>query len=445
MTRAHWQVGLLIAAMAVAGARWEIAAEEPTSLVMRADAGRLERITRAVRDLRAAAQPQPRSGELLDVRTVFHVHSHLSHDSRGKPEEILAAARKLGIQAVFMTEHSTPDRRHLRDQWRGLREGVLFVAGTELSEGLLLFRADDVEWQNQTARTLLERLQGTDSIALICHPEQRTDWDLPAFAGMEIYNTHADMEEHREELSQLTSNLANAPRLYGLLKAFERFPAAGFAAIFDPPRLNLRLWDRFNQQRRVVGIAGNDAHQNTGLVVQVAERTIQVRDRAGAVLAEVNRNQIPPALFGRVVWRTGDELINQLLDPYEISLGYVTTHLLAPEVSEAALFEALLAGRAYVAFDWIADPSGFTFTASDGETTALMGGEVRATPTTRLHGFASLACEWRIVRNGQVLGKDTGRRLSFAASEPGTYRVEAWLTVAGEPTPWIYSNPIYVR
>jgi hypothetical protein len=29
--------------------------------------------------------------------------------------------------------------------------------------------------------------------------------------------------------------------------------------------------------------------------------------------------------------------------------------------------------------------------------------------------------------------------------EPGNYRIEAWLTVAGARTIWILSNPIYVR
>ncbi len=33
----------------------------------------------------------------------------------------------------------------------------------------------------------------------------------------------------------------------------------------------------------------------------------------------------------------------------------------------------------------------------------------------------------------------------YAATEPGAYRLEAWLRLDDEWRPWLYSNPIYVR
>ena len=36
-------------------------------------------------------------------------------------------------------------------------------------------------------------------------------------------------------------------------------------------------------------------------------------------------------------------------------------------------------------------------------------------------------------------------RSKLAVSEPGNYRVEAWLNVAGEDRIWILSNPLYIR
>ncbi|MBI3911143.1 MAG: hypothetical protein HY320_09445 [Armatimonadetes bacterium] len=421
-------------------------AERPDSLLARADTGRLQKITRNVRQLRAAAQPQPRSGDLLDVRAVIHAHSYLSHDSQGTPEEILAAARKTGVRALFMTDHYTPDRRHLKEALRGERDGILCIPGTELTDGLLLFRADEVPFDNETpAPALLEQLNGRGALAFICHPEARTNWDLPPFPAMEIYNTHADLEDHAAELKELAGNASNVPQLYAILNAFERFPAAGFACIFDLPTLNLRVWDQLTQKRKVTGIAGNDSHQNLGIVVEVGDKKLMVKDRSGKVLTELNRNLVPPPLFGRLLWKTGEKVVDRILDPYELSFGYVSTHILAPEVSEPALFDALLAGRAYVAFDWLADPSGFSFTGAAGESHALMGSDLPAGPDTRLEARASLACRWRLLRNGQPAGDGQGREFTALATQPGVYRVEAWLDVAEEPLPWVYSNPIYVR
>ena len=52
----------------------------------------------------------------------------------------------------------------------------------------------------------------------------------------------------------------------------------------------------------------------------------------------------------------------------------------------------------------------------------------------------------KLLRNGEVIleNKDAAS-IEVPADQPGNYRVEVWLTLAGEPRPWILSNPIYVR
>jgi acetyl esterase/lipase len=44
-----------------------------------------------------------------------------------------------------------------------------------------------------------------------------------------------------------------------------------------------------------------------------------------------------------------------------------------------------------------------------------------------------------------MVAESTGTEVTFTPTEPGAYRVEAWLTVDGEQRPWIYSNPIYLE
>ena len=50
-----------------------------------------------------------------------------------------------------------------------------------------------------------------------------------------------------------------------------------------------------------------------------------------------------------------------------------------------------------------------------------------------------------VLRGGQEVARETGTRLEYAAKEPGVYRAEVWVTVAGEERPWIYANPIRVE
>src|SRR5438045_5680066 len=52
-------------------------------------------------------------------------------------------------------------------------------------------------------------------------------------------------------------------------------------------------------------------------------------------------------------------------DPYEVSFRSVSTHILARELSDTAVRDSLRKGHAYVAHDWLCDPAGFSFKASN--------------------------------------------------------------------------------
>jgi hypothetical protein len=133
-------------------------------------------------------------------------------------------------------------------------------------------------------------------------------------------------------------------------------------------------------------------------------------------------------------------------DPYERSLRYVSTHLLASSLDETVVRETLRAGHVYVAHDWLADPTGFAFVVQrHGKRLAVMGDEIEAQPGLTLRTATTLPAQLKLFRNGTLLKSVQGDRLDFAPREAGVYRVEAWLTLDGEERPWIYSNPIYVR
>src|SRR5262249_10945428 len=141
----------------------------------------------------------------------------------------------------------------------------------------------------------------------------------------------------------------------------------------------------------------------------------------------------------------GDTLFKIQLDPYEVSLRHVGTHLLLTDLNEAAVRDALEKGRAFVGFDWIADSTGFDFAAVSPSGRHEMGGRVPLKPSLKLHAIAPLVVKWKLVANGRAAVERTGRTFEFPVTEPGNYRIEAWLTLAGEELIWILSNPIYIR
>ena len=132
------------------------------------------------------------------------------------------------------------------------------------------------------------------------------------------------------------------------------------------------------------------------------------------------------------------------LDPYENSLRHVGTHLLMTELSRPAVWQALERGRAFVAFDWLADASGFDFAATAGGERHEMGSRLKLASDLRLTGRAPLSAHWKLMRNGKMLSETTGSTMEVKLAEPGNYRAELWLDVAGEERVWILSNPIYV-
>jgi hypothetical protein len=128
-----------------------------------------------------------------------------------------------------------------------------------------------------------------------------------------------------------------------------------------------------------------------------------------------------------------------------MSLRHVGTHLLLTELTEEAVREGLKAGRVYVAFDWLADATGFDFAARSGPRRFEMGSRLRQEEGLTLSGRAPLPGRWKLVRNGTVVAESAGREFRFAVAEAGNYRVEVWLKVAGEDVIWILSNPLYIR
>lgn len=422
-----------------------------SSLKDRLTEGYLSGLHRAAQELRPKARPVERSGDYQDIRCILHAHSRLSHDSRGTEAQIVAAAKAAGVRAIFMTEHPTADRRWLTEGLSGEKDGVLFVRGAELSDGLLLWRSEKAGWTPEMrAAEVLERVRKEGGTAFIAHPEKRktdADWELPPFAGMEIYNCHADATDSGYEDFLLTFKNGNPLQVLSLLNTLKKYPQEAYAAIFDEQTAVLKRWDTLNtrflpQGRRVVGIAANDSHQNVGVTMIAEEDGVRIEDALGTVVGTVPAKKLPLLLLGPL--KPGSVLVTHTFDPYEVSFRYVSTHLLAPEVKEDALFDALHKGRGYVAFDWMGDPSGFRYFATAGSRTVEMGEDCAVRDQPVLTVRPNMPAEIRLLRNGEEVRRVSGEELRYEVREAGVYRAEVWVSLGDEARPWIYTNPVYV-
>ncbi len=137
-------------------------------------------------------------------------------------------------------------------------------------------------------------------------------------------------------------------------------------------------------------------------------------------------------------------LFKTLLDPYDVSLRHVATHLLMREQSRDEVWQALEQGRAYVAFDWIANARGFDFHIQ-ADRRYEMGEQVAYRSELQLGAVAPLAGHWKLIRNGHCIEESDGVRFNTVLTMPGVYRVEVWLKLVDREQIWILSNPIYVK
>ena len=138
----------------------------------------------------------------------------------------------------------------------------------------------------------------------------------------------------------------------------------------------------------------------------------------------------------------GKEAFRLQLDPYELMISYVATHVYASELTEEAILDSFANGRVYIGFDMIADSSNFIFLAKNEKQMGIMGESIVLTPDTWLVISSPYRSRITIKRHGQQVYQAEGVLVDWQPTEPGKYRIEAELNVLGEWIPWVYTNPI---
>src|SRR5204863_2142208 len=180
------------------------------------------------------------------------------------------------------------------------------------------------------------------------HLEETPDAKSEGFQGMEIYNRHTDAKDEAAFDKYFRDAMKNPAEWSSLAKRQSLYPDEVFGAGTDYWPSLFAMWDKEVASHPFTGIAANDSHKNQ--------------------------------TYNGVTF-----------DPYDVSFRSVSTHILARELTDAAIRESLRKGHAYVAHDWLCDPSGFSFTAGNNNGVYEIGDRTPMLGRTRLTASVPVA------------------------------------------------------
>ena len=395
-----------------------------------------------------------------EYRGSMHNHSELSHDSLVTFPEIVDAMHEAKCDFIFMSDHVDEGKADYSRGWKGIHDGVLFIRGYEMQQGFFPWgMPDDTVLSNsEDPAALAKRIHELGGILCFGHNEGMRMWELPELEAMEIYNIHTDM------MDELMDKNVRVETVKDVLLNSRAYPEQTFRGMFDPWVLMMvaQKWDEQSKHRRITAYAANDCLQTVVLSGFYTERDTVLlldtgHDDPEKKVAEYKLNSFTRPLLGMVFGelKPGRQLFRWDLDPYARSSRFVNTHLLASELTEAALIDALRAGRAFIAFNMIGDAKGFAYVAEAGGNQVTMGESIALAPGLKLRAESPLPCHFTLIRRGEKVTAQDGTSFEFEVTEPGKYRLEAALPMPGEMViagedflrnmaPWVITNAIEV-
>jgi hypothetical protein len=348
------------------------------------------------------------------VRGAMHIHTRGS-DGSGTPEQIAAAAAKAGLQFVILTDHGDGTRRPAPPAYH---RNVLVVDAVEISgeDGhvVALGLPQTPYPLAGEVRDIVEDIARAGAMSVAAHPGSTkpqlrwTEWASP-FDGLEWMN--ADSESRDEQW----------PGLGRVLFTYPFRPSESIGTLLDRPEAILRRWDALTARRRVVAVAGADAH---------ARLDVSGDDRARTAVLNVPGYEVMFKTFS--VTASGVRFAGHA------------------DVDGAALLDAIRRGHVYTTVNALAGPGSVSFTASRGGTSWQAGDFVppgEGDIDLRVDGNAPSGSQVVLFRNGAVEATGTQTLRRVVPGTPAVYRVEIQLPKApgNPPVPWIVTNPIYVR
>lgn len=339
----------------------------------------------------------------------IHMHSKFS-DGTGDAGKIAQIADEVGLDYIILTDHNTLRALHEGyEKWYG---NTLMLVGCEINDKVnknhyLAMNIDDTFSTRLSAKEYVKKVNDAGGIGFIAHPHEErnsmkehppypwTDWDAGDYTGIEIWN---HMSEWMEGLTEQNK--------------YNHF-VHPLKSIIGPPNKTLKMWDKLNKERKVVGIGGVDAHAHKINVLGIVEVEIF---------------------------------------PYKVLFKSIRTHILTSRKirgknlsindSKQMIYESLKAGRCFVANSYHSSAKGFKFFCRFDNKTFHMGDTIKGRGKKNLVVvLPSKSGEIRLIHNGKQISSIESNEGNFIISKAGQYRVEIYLNGKA----WIFSNHIRIE
>jgi hypothetical protein len=358
--------------------------------------------------------PKNPDPNFTEFNGVLHVHTSLGEHSTGTFDELIDAANANDLDFVIMTEHYSNKYDTSALTLNGRYGKTLFVNGQEVDTNdggrflLIPGSANAPQFHDMDSAAFLEHIHAERKIAINNYPDRNHSANID-FDGMEVYSAHINAKQ----MNPFTA-------AFDLLWSYPAYPEKTFATYLRRNDDYLSRYDAISTNKRLLLAAGADAHSNKGYYLIADDE--------------------------------GNKHIGFKIDPYETVLRLVRMHVLLESgtpLSRESVTNALKKGNAFVGFDVLGHTSGFMFSADNGVEKRIMGDEIALANGVELTGSAPQNVRFVIFKNGEKYREvPASHEFSLNTRERGVYRVEAYLDQLGGPfdqTPWIMSNPIYVR
>ncbi len=340
----------------------------------------------------------------------IHIHSVFS-DGSGEVKDILQYANESGLDYIILTDHNT--LRALHEGMEGWYGKTFLLVGCEINdkENKNHYLALGIQKTISTRMPALEyvkKVKDDGGIGFLAHPHEKrnsmkehppypwTEWNSEDFTGIEIWN----------HMSEWMEGLTDQNKYNYFIHPLK--------SIVSPPRETLEVWDKLNQQRKVVGIGGVDAHAH-----------------------KVN-------VFG---------FMEMEVFPYKVLFKSIHTHVLCDEELipsietheinkvKKNIYKSLASGRCFISNYYYGEAKGFRYFAEDDKKNYQMGDLVPMSKNIKLSVIIpGQGGETRLICNGNEIDRKTGINIDFFAKDKGVYRVE----VFQDQNAWIFSNHIRI-
>ena len=367
----------------------------------------------------------------------IHSHTFWSHDSRGLLPEIVDGAKKANLQFIFNSDHKRYQRDTFPRGYQGIYEGIIIESGTEHSSGLMISPFDSlvIDW-NRPETEIIREVVENDGLAIYVHSEDEHDWDNPDYQAMEIYNIHTDMKDEESIWPILLNRLMNP----------KKYTHWMFRDLYDKQTEILANWDRLNLKRKIVGVAGVDAHNNQNFRARyLANGKIEWVGPNADTMVVRKANWFDKLLMGEE--DQYDWAFKWELDPYFNSFNHATNYVYCDTFSNVNIRDHIKLGHVFVSFESLAKGEGFQYFAVNetDSLTAILGDSVSLAAANKLKVLSPFPVKFQLYQNGNLIEEtEENYNYEYRIQNEGNYRIVARVNLKEEWIPWIYTNPIYV-